>query len=161
MDQHAMLVKLRSPFWFRLFLFKSLPAAFFAGIRLADLQTTSSKVNISYSWFSTNPFRSIYFACLAMAAEMSSGILALIHTRHIRPGVSMLVLSMDASFQKKAVGRVYFDCRDGMLIQQAVQQAIATQQGVTCDTVSTGYDSQGDVVATFTIRWTFKQRSKT
>lgn len=161
MDQQALLKRLRSPFWFRYFLLTSLPAAFFSGLRLAALNETSSKVNIRYSWFSKNPFRSIYFACLAMAGEMSSGILALIHTQHIRPGVSMLVLSMEASFHKKAQGHIYVECKDGILIQQAVQEAIHSQQGITCDTVSTAYDAQGNTVATFKIRWTFKQRSAT
>ena len=159
MDQHAMLSKLRSPFWFRYFLFRSLPAAFFTGLHLTNVSESSSRVELRYSWFSKNPFRSIYFACLAMAAEMASGILALIHTRHIRPGVSMLVLSMEASFHKKAIGRIHFLCEDGAIIRDAVQQAISSQQGITCDTISKGYDEQGYCVATFKISWTFKQRT--
>ena len=154
-----MIKKLQSGGWFRLFLFKSLPAAFFSGIRLDSLSEESSVVSIRYSWFSQNPFRSIYFACLGMAAEMSSGILSLIHTIHISPGVSMLVLSMKADFHKKAVGKIRFECNDGNLIKIAVAAAIETQMGQTCVTHSQGFDDKGNCVAEFYITWTFKQKS--
>ena len=160
MEQAAMIKKLQSGGWFRLFLFKSLPAAFFSGIRLDSLSEESSIVSIRYSWFSQNPFRSIYFACLGMAAEMSSGILSLIHTRHISPNVSMLVLSMKAEFHKKAVGKIRFECNDGNLIKSAVAAAIETQTGQTCVTHSLGFDEVGVCVAEFYITWTFKQKSK-
>lgn len=154
-----MIKKLQSGFWFRLFLLKSLPAAFFSGIRLESLSKERSRVSIRFSWFSQNPFRSIYFACLGMAAEMSSGILALIHTRHIRPTVSMLVLNMKADFHKKAVGKIIFECNDGDLINKSVAEAIATQTGTTCVTHSKGFDETGNCVAEFYITWTFKQKS--
>jgi len=160
MEQAAMIKKLQSGGWFRLFLLKSLPAAFFSGIRLVSISEESSIVSIRYSWFSQNPFRSIYFACLGMAAEMSSGILSLIHTRHISPGVSMLVLSMKADFHKKAVGKIRFECNDGVLIKNAVAAAIESQTGQKCVTHSSGFDEGGVCVAEFYITWTFKQKLK-
>jgi len=77
MEQSKLINTLSSGFWFRFFLLKSLPAAFFSGLRVQSLSTSSAVVRIRYSWFSKNPFRSIYFAVLGMAAEMSTGILAL------------------------------------------------------------------------------------
>ena len=159
MEQSVMLKKLQSGFWFRLFLLKSLPAAFFSGIRLNSVSVESSIVSIRYSWFSQNPFRSIYFACLGMAAEMSSGILSLIHTQHHRPTVSMLVLSMKADFHKKAVGNIKFECNDGALIKNTIAAAIETQTGQTCVTHSKGFDEAGNCIAEFYITWTFKQKS--
>lgn len=138
----------------------SLPAALFAGVRVEKLDEASSTISIRYSWFSKNPFKSIYFACLAMAAEMSSGILALVHTIDKQPTVSMLVFNMQASFNKKAVGKINFVCNDGNLIKQSVEKAIATSEGVTCETVSKGYDADGNCVAEFRIVWTFKQKQK-
>ncbi|MFN5008177.1 MAG: thioesterase, partial [Bacteroidota bacterium] len=88
MEQSILIKKLSSSFWFRIYLAKSLPAAFFAGLRISSLSTSSAVVGIRYSWFSKNPFRSIYFAVLAMAAEMSTGILALVHAQHRRPRIS-------------------------------------------------------------------------
>jgi phage terminase large subunit-like protein len=138
----------------------SLPAALFAGVRVEKLDEASSTISIRYSWFSKNPFKSIYFACLGMAAEMSSGILALVHTIDKQPAVSMLVFNMQASFHKKAVGKINFVCNDGDLIRQSVEKAIATGEGVTSETVSKGYDADGNCVAEFRIVWTFKQKQK-
>lgn len=95
-----------------------------------------------------------------MAAEMSSGILALVHTIDKQPTVSMLVFNMQASFHKKAVGKINFVCNDGDLIRQSVEKAIATGEGVTSETVSKGYDADGNCVAEFRIVWTFKQKQK-
>lgn len=160
MEQSILIKKLSSSFWFRIYLAKSLPAAFFAGLRISSLSTSSAVVGIRYSWFSKNPFRSIYFAVLAMAAEMSTGILALVHAQHRRPRISMLVLSMQASFHKKAVGRVRFECHDGDKIRQAIEEAVSTKNGITCNTLSKGYDEQNRCVAEFTITWSFKETSK-
>ena len=79
----------------------SLPAALFSGIKVQRVDEHSSEISVRYSWFSKNPFKSIYFACLAMAAEMASGVLALVHTVDKQPSVSMLVFNMQAAFHKK------------------------------------------------------------
>jgi len=160
MEQAALIKKLGSSFWFRLYLMNSLPAAFFSGLRVQSLSTSSAVVTIKYSWFSKNPFKSIYFACLGMAAEMSSGILALTHTQHRRPRISMLVLNMQASFHKKAVGKIRFECHDGDKIFDAIEKAVSTKEGIICETTSKGYDAQDKCVAEFNITWTFKETSK-
>lgn len=149
---------LKNPFLFRFFLLTSLPAAFFAGIRLPELNSEKAVATVRFSWFSKNPFRSIYFACLAMAAEMSTGLLALIHSRHIKPTVSMLVLEMQSTFHKKATGRIQFVCMDGKKIEEAIHDAVSSGEAITCTAISKGYNEEGICVATFNITWTFKQR---
>ena len=160
MQRHQLLSKLKSPIWFRLFMLTSLPAALFSGIRVQRVDEQSSEISVRYSWFSKNPFKSIYFACLAMAAEMASGVLALVHTVDKQPSVSMLVFNMQAAFHKKAVGKIVFKCEDGDKIKSAIEQAIATGEGVTCSALSRGFDEEQTCVAEFTITWTFKQKKK-
>jgi phage terminase large subunit-like protein len=160
MERHELLKKLKSPFWFRLFMLTSLPAALFSGIRVNQVNEHSSAISIRYSWFSKNPFQSIYFACLAMAAEMASGVLALVHTTGRKPTVSMLVFNMQASFHKKAIGKILFICEDGDKIKSAIEQAITSGEGVTCSALSRGFDEQQNCVAEFNITWTFKQKKK-
>lgn len=67
------------PVKYRLFLLKKLPAAFFSGIRVKYADENKAVVTVPYKWFSTNPFKSTYFACLSMAAEMTTGLLAMAH----------------------------------------------------------------------------------
>lgn len=148
-----------NPLKFRLFLLKKLPSAFFSGVRVrfADMQKT--EVTVPYKWFSTNPFKSTYFACLSMAAEMSTGILAMAHIYKQQPAISMLVVNMEASFFKKASGKTIFTCEDGALIAQAVREAAASGKSVTLPARSVGKNEAGETVAEFVITWSFKIRS--
>lgn len=148
-----------SPLKFRLFLLSKIPAAYFSGVRVQSLTESSAVVTVPYKWFSTNPFRSTYFACLAMAAEMSTGILAMAHTYGQQPAVSMLVVGMEANFVKKATGRTRFRCDDGPAIAEAVAKAVTTGEAQTIIAEAKGANDQGEPVASFRITWSFKKKS--
>jgi hypothetical protein len=147
-----------NPISFRFFLFQKLPAAFFAGLRIQHFDANSCTVKIKYSWFSKNPFRSIYFAVEAMAAEMCSGMLAFgqVYQRH--PKISMLVVKMEVNFIKKATGTILFTCEDGAAIQAAINESIASGEGRTLVCVSKGKNSANETVAEFFITWSFKAK---
>jgi hypothetical protein len=149
---------LKKPVAFRLYLLGKLPAAFFSGVRIREIDEQHCVVTVPYKWFSQNPFRSTYFACLAMAAEMSSGSLAMAHVYKRKPAVSMLVVKFEASYFKKATGRTWFECKDGGLLQQTIEKAIATGEPQVCITTSTGVNQQGDKVAECLITWSFKSK---
>jgi hypothetical protein len=147
-----------NPIKFRFFLFTKLPAAFFAGLRIHHFDDNSCVVRIRYSWFTMNPFKSIYFAVEAMAAEMCSGMLAFGQVYKKIPKVSMLVVKMEVAFVKKATGVLLFSCEDGMAIQTAVDEAIATKEGKTIICKSIGKNEAGEVVAEFNFTWSFKAK---
>lgn len=146
----------KHPVRFRMFLFLRLPAAFFSGVRVREISPASCTTVVPFKWFSQNPFRSTYFACLAMAAELSTGALALGHLYKRQPRVSMLVTAMEASFHRKAIGITSFTCSEGEKIFAAIADAIATGEGVTVNVSSTGVNSAGEPVATFHFQWSFK-----
>lgn len=148
-----------NPIKFRFFLFQQLPAAFFAGLRIAQFDAESCTVKIRYSWFSKNPFKSIYFAVEAMAAEMCSGMLAFGQVYKRNPKISMLVVKMEVNFIKKATGTVLFSCEDGAAIQAAIGKAIQTGEGQTIVCLSKGKNSANETVAEFFITWSFKAKS--
>jgi hypothetical protein len=157
LDQFIKMIK--HPAKSRMFLFFKLPSAFFSGVRIEKISGSSCTVVIPYKWFSQNPFHSTYFACLAMAAELSTGALAMAHLYKRKEKLSMLVTGMNATFQKKATGRTYFVCDDGNRLRDAIQQAIETRNGISITTTSTGSNAQGDVVAVFTFQWSFKVKA--
>lgn len=138
------------------FMFTRLPSAYFAGVRVKAIEPEYCEVTVPFKWFSQNPFRSTYFACLSMAAEMSTGLLAMMQLHKIQPAVSMLVLKVHGNYHKKATGITTFRCEDGVALRDAVQKAIATGEGVSLETVSKGYNSNNELVADFSIVWTFK-----
>ena len=147
-----------NPIAFRFFLFQKLPAAFFAGLRIAHFDAKTCTVKIKYSWFSKNPFKSIYFAVEAMAAEMCSGMLAFGQVYKRNPKISMLVVKMEVNFVKKATGTVLFTCEDGAAIQAAINASIETGKGQTIVCLSKGKNSANETVAEFFITWSFKAK---
>src|SRR5688500_14012695 len=98
---------IRNRLKYRLFLLKSLPAAWFSGLKIEAVDEQHCTVSVPFKWFTQNPFRSTYFACLSMAAEMSTGALAMANVYGRRPGVSMLIVGLEASFGKKATGNTF------------------------------------------------------
>jgi hypothetical protein len=158
MSSNKFLQLANHPFKFRLFLLTKLPSAYFSGVRIKSTTLQSCQVTVPYKWFSQNPFKSTYFACLSMAAEMSTGVLALAHIHGRKPGVSMLVVNLKATFLKKAVGITSFTCTDGLAIQQCIETAITTGQGKTVVTKSIGVNEQGETVAECEVTWSFKAK---
>ena len=149
-----------SPAKFRLFMLAKLPMGYMADLRVTALTDDRAVVTIPYKYLNKNPFNSIYFACLSMAAELSTGVLCMMHTYKSDPAVSMLVVHMDADFTKKAVGKITFICEDGKRIQQAAEQTKLTGEGITITTTSVGLDEKGDQVAEFRFTWSLKAKSK-
>lgn len=146
----------RSPIKFKLYLLTKLPAAFFAGLTITRADMDKCTITVPYRWSTRNPFRSIYFACLSMAAEMSTGILAMGNVYNHNPRISMLVVNMEANFTKKATGHIHFTCADGPNIREAVERAKSTGEAQTVKVHSVGTNKEGETVAEFFIIWSFK-----
>src|SRR4026209_1026751 len=108
---------MKHPVKFRMFLFSRLPSAYFAGVRVKEIDENHCVTTIPYQWFTQNPFRSTYFACLSMAAEMSTGALAMANVYHRNPKTSMLITSVKSRYFKKAIGKTMFTCKDGLKIK--------------------------------------------
>ena len=150
---------MKHPVKFRMFLFSKLPSAFFAGVRVKEIDEKKCVVTVPYKWFSQNPFRSTYFACLSMAAEMSTGSLSMMYVYKRKPTVSMLVVKVESEYFKKAIGRTTFTCEDGEMIAKAIEESIATGEARIVRARSTGKNKDGGLVAEFYITWSFKVKS--
>ncbi|MDO9375434.1 MAG: DUF4442 domain-containing protein [Ferruginibacter sp.] len=149
----------KHPVKFRMFLFNKLPSAFFSGVRVRHIDDERCVVTIPYKWFSQNPFRSTYFACLAMAAEMSTGLLSMKHTYKKSPAISMLVVGLEATYFKKATGITVFTCEEGTTLKTLVAEAIHSGEARSARIKSTGKNEAGVLVAEFFITWSFKVKS--
>ena len=146
------------PIKFKLFLLTKLPSAFFCGVKVQSISEENAVVTVPYKWLSQNPFKSTYFACLAMAAEMSTGLLSMMNTYQQQPAISMLVTGLEASYFKKTTSRTYFTCQDGAAIKNCIEEAIKTGNGVSIKAKSTGRNAAGETVAEFYITWSFKAK---
>lgn len=150
---------LKSKTKFRLYLLANIPSAYFSGLNIEQADANSCSVSIPFKWFTKNPFRSTYFACLGMAAEMSTGILAMAAIYKKDPPVSMLVVGMESQFHKKATGRTIFTCTEGQAIRTAIQNALETNEPQTVRINTKGTNQEGDEIAQFYITWSFKVKT--
>jgi hypothetical protein len=152
--------RMLSPFLMRLYFLAKLPLALVAGLRVRSLDTQSCSVTVPYGWRTTNPFRSTYFAAQAMAAELSTGALAMLATELAPWPVALLIVNLEAGFEKKATGVTTFTCEDGPKIFEAVAHTLETGEPATARAETIGRAPDGTVVARFAFTWSFKRREK-
>jgi hypothetical protein len=146
----------KHPVKFRMFLLSKLPAAYFSGLKVVVINEEEAAVSVPYKWFSRNPFHSTYFACLAMAAEMSTGLFAMMQVYKRMPSISMLIIKMEASYVKKAVGKTIFHCKEGIKFKEAIEELELTGGSTSLTIESIGKNKMGEVIASFLFTWSFK-----
>jgi hypothetical protein len=149
--------RMSSPFIFWWAMLFKLPSAVFWRLRIKHISEEKCEVSIPYFWRSQNPFKSIYFAAMAGAAELSTG--ALCQLSMIGKGkFSMLVVDFRAEYHKKANEKIIFSCSQGKELAELID---GLQPGDTAKLtmVSTGINSQNEVVAKFYVTWSFKRKS--
>lgn len=147
-------------FLFRLFLLVKLPMGFLAGLKVKTLTEDRCEVTVPYRWLNQNPFNSTYFAVLAMAGELSTGVFGMMYTLNAKPSIAMLVTNLESKFVKKATGLTKFICEDGAKVRQAVEESVLTGEGRTVTAKTVGYSQNGEVECEFLITWSFKARIK-
>ena len=156
-QQFIWIMNHRILFWWAM-LFK-LPSLIFWGVKLKSLNNQSCSTYVPYQWRTQNPFKSIYFAALAGAAELSTGTLCMLATKGHQP-VSMLVINLQAEYYKKANQKITFICNQGEAIQQIISNLSEANPSNMITLVSNGYNENKELVAKFNICWSFKIKSK-
>lgn len=141
------------------FLFFKLPSAFWCGVRLKEITPNNCTATVRENLINKNPFNSIYFAVLAMGAELTTGALVLNEIKSSKRSISMLVLNSKASFFKKANGKIHFICNNVGNISEAIQKTIASGEGQTVWLKSVGTNKQGVVVAEMEFEWSIKLKA--
>jgi hypothetical protein len=147
-----------TPFKLNAFTFFKLPSAFWSGVRVKQISSENCKVTVKHSWFNQNPFKSMYFAVQAMAAEFTTGALVMFHIKSSGKNISMLVAQNKAVFTKKATGKITFTCNQGKEIAECIEDAIRTNEGQTIWLKSIGINENGEQVSEMQFQWTIKSR---
>ncbi len=141
------------------FLLLKLPSAWICGVRVKNIDRNSCTVTVKHRWINQNPFKSMFWAVQGMAAELTTGALVTGYIRNSGKNISMLVANNNATFTKKATGRITFVCNDGALVQKAIEKTIETGEGQTVWMKSVGTNKDGVEVSTFNFEWTLKVKS--
>ena len=148
-----------TPLKLNIFLFFKLPSAFWSGVRVKSISKEQCIVTVKHRWFNQNPFKSMYFAVQAMAAELTTGALVMMQIKKSGKNISMLVANNNSNFSKKATGRITFTCNDGHLIEEAIKQTIATGEGQTIWMKSVGVNKKREQVSEMNFEWSIKLKA--
>lgn len=138
------------------FLFFKLPSAYISGVRAKEIDANKCIVTVKHRWINQNPFKSMYFAVQAMAAELTTGALVMYHIKESGKNISMLVANNKGNFTKKATGRITFICNDGHLIHDAILKTIETGEGQTFWMKSIGINEKGEQVSEMDFEWSVR-----
>jgi hypothetical protein len=148
-----------SPSKLNTFLLFKLPAAYFCGVRTKSLNDTTCIVSVKHRWINQNPFNSMFWAVQGMAAELTTGALVMSKAKESGKRVSILVATNNASFTKKATGRITFSCDEGQKVDEAITKAIQTGEGQTVWLNAKGINKEGVQVSDFNFEWTLKVKA--
>jgi hypothetical protein len=141
------------------FIFFKLPSAYWSGVRVTEIDEEKCVVTVKHRWINQNPFKSMYFAVQAMAAELTTGALVMYQIQKSGKSISMLVAQNKAEFTKKATGKITFSCSQGLEVASVIQKAITTGEGQTLWLTSVGVNEKGEIVSKMAFEWTIKMKS--
>lgn len=145
-----------SPKKINLFTLFKLPSSYFCGVRVKTINDTTCVTTVKHQWINQNPFNSMFWAVQGMAAELSTGALVMAAIKQSGKNISMLVANNNATFTKKATGKITFSCNNGLAIKEAIEKAVETGEGQTCWMKSVGINTEGITVSEFNFEWTVK-----
>ena len=149
--------KMSNPFYFWFGMLIKLPSAVFWKFRIEKLDAEKCIVTIPYSWRTQNPFKSIYFAAMAGAAELSTGALCQLAISGLGK-YSMLVVDFRAEYFKKANQKITFACEQGKELFSLLDP-LQPNDTSKLTMISSGKNPQGEEVARFYVTWSFKRKA--
>ena len=141
------------------FLIFKLPSAYFCGVRVKILEQQKCITTVKHKWINQNPFKSLFWAVQGMAAELSTGAIIINKIKESEKNIAMLLIKNEASYSKKATGRVSFECHEGDLIDAVIKEAIKTGKGQTVTLNVIGRNSNDEEVSEFKFTWSMRVRT--
>tara|TARA_Y100001970_G_scaffold293768_1_gene443016 strand:- start:35299 stop:35808 length:510 start_codon:yes stop_codon:yes gene_type:complete len=147
---------LKSRIKFRMFAAMSMPAAWFAGLRIDRLDQESCVTSLPGGWRTQNPFKTMYWAVQGMGAELATGAVPFAISRAMSEKLRMFVVSTEAKFIKRAKGRITFTCNDIEAARMAIEESANTGESVERDFFVVGKDISGEIVSEWIFKWNFR-----
>jgi hypothetical protein len=140
---------------FRMFTALSMPSAWFAGLRVIELDDNICVTSLPGGWRTQNPFKTMYWAVQGMGAELSTGAAPFAMSKSMSKKLRMFVVGTEAKFTKRAKGKIIFTCEEISMARDAIEESVVTGIPVECNLTSIATDSSGDVVSEWIFKWNF------
>jgi hypothetical protein len=144
-----------NPFKYWLMIGLKLPSVLFWGIKLIKLDDDECIVNIPFRFTTQNPFKSIYFAALNGAAELSTGLPVQMVLCDKGPS-SMLVTGFEAQFIKKASTHTRFICKDIQKLRTVMANVNPANPTAVVTLETIGYNLTNEEVCRMKVHWSIK-----
>ena len=90
-----------------------------------------------------------------MGAELATVAPPFAMSRSKPERLRMFVVGTEATFVKRAKGRITFTCDEVSASREAIERSLDSGESVDCDLRSVGRDSSGDVVSEWVFKWNF------
>ena len=143
---------------FRAFTVLSMPSAAFVGLRFVRADEEVCVTSIPGGWRSQNPCKTMYWAAQGMAAELATGVVPFAISRTTKRGIRMFVVGTEATFVKRAKGKIVFTCEDIAAARAAIEETLTTGEKIDRDLRAVGRGSDGDIVSEWVFKWNFRAR---
>ena len=140
------------------FLLLKLPSAYICGVRVKKIENDWCLTSVRHRWINQNPFGSLFWAVQGMAAELATGALMIQKIKQSERDIAMLLIKNEASYSKKARGRIYFKCTDGALIDKALKSTIESGVGHSVTLNVIGRNADDIETSRFSFTWSMKLR---
>ena len=151
----ALAAQLSTPWKLRLWMIHHLPMGWINGMYIEQLDAGQCVVVLKDRWWIRNPFGSVFWAVMGMAAELSTGVL--IHVYANQAGVRFILVGMQAEFYKKVKGKSYYFCLSGAQIAEQIEALQHSEHSITLALPVIARDNNGEPLAGFTFQWQLRR----
>lgn len=159
-----MAVSLRKANWFlKLFAWRYIPLIGFCSPKIIRMDDKTVEVTMPHKWRTKNHLGSIYFGALAIGADLAGAFLVFTKAKARGVNANFAFKDVEGKFLKRPESRVHFISHDGDVIDQMLDESIATGERVNrpVSVIVTCPEKNGDdVMASFTLTLSIKAKAK-
>ena len=147
--------QLLSPWKMRMWMMSRLPMGLLSGMVIESLDENGCKVVLKDRFWIRNPFGSVFWAVMGMAAELSTG--ALVYAYVSGTNTKYILTGVRGEFLKKVRGKSFYFCGSGQVVQQYLDSLNQPGETLTISLPVTAHDQAGQKVAEFEFYWQLKR----
>lgn len=159
-----MAVSLRKANWFlKLFAWRYIPLIGFCSPKIIRMDEKTVEVTMPHKWRTKNHLGSIYFGALAIGADLAGAFLVFTKAKARGVNANFAFKDVEGKFLKRPEGRVHFISHDGDVIDQMLDESIATGERINrpVSVMVTCPEKNGDdVMASFTLTLSIKAKAR-
>lgn len=139
----------------RLWMARRLPMGLLSGMVIESLNENGCTVVLKDRPWIRNPFGSVFWAVMGMAAEMSTGVI--IYAYLSGTNTKYILIGVECTFLKKLRGKSFYFCPSGKDVLRNLQTLENPGDTCTVQLPVTAHDQAGQTVAEFKFNWQFKK----